>query len=184
MKDSEVFTILIAVLTPHFKKHFPDAIIAQAAQQRAQGTTTVPGVYMRNVHDHRPGSARTTYGFKPVPGENVPDGFMPAKTTQWIESRIQFTGMLSTPVPTAGQPTAGDMIRCIALLLSTDVILQSLRARGLNPMRVTDIQKPLFSDDRNQFATYPTTDLVVQHIDTLDLDVPQVAIVTPEVHAV
>lgn len=183
MNDTQIFQALIRVLQPQLSKRFPTARMQQAAQQNAQGVPTEPTVVMRNIGDINAGWARKDHQFKAPPG-TPPLAPMPTKTTQWLTSRIQFSGMLSNPVNDGLPTTAGDMMRFLALLLSTDVILAQLRANGLNPLRVTDVQKPLVTDDRDQFAIYPTFDLMVQHHDTLELEVPVIASVVPEIHAV
>lgn len=184
MYDSQIVTIFKQVLEPVLHMKYPGLPIIQSNQPSMQGIPTDSALFIHKVIDHRYGSPRTDYGFQFTPPDSLPQDMMPTNTIQVIESRFQFTALRNINTNDPAPETASDMLRYVAMVLSVDGILHTLRAKGLNPMRITNVLNPYFGDDHDQFAAHPTFDVIVQHYDHFDIPVPRITAVVPEVHAV
>jgi hypothetical protein len=184
MQDSPLVTAVASVVEPLLQLKFPGVNIVQKYQGTSQAPPTEACVFMFKVSDHRSGSARIDYAFDTLPENALPGNRMATNTVQVIESRWQFSAQWPTTGDDPAPSTASDLLRYVAMLLSVDGILQSVRKLGINPMRITDVTNPYHVNDYDQFAAHPTFDVILQHYDNYEIPVPRVVAVETEVHAV
>lgn len=146
--------------------------VQQSFQPMQEGVNTNPTVYLNRVSDHRYGSATKTDTF-----DSINNNFV-HKESQIYESVFQVTVLaLQNPTNSASlkPPSALDIANWVAAILQSDTTIQSLWNSKVQILRVTDIRKPNFIDDKGRFEASPNFDFTVIHTQDIISIVPEIS---------
>jgi hypothetical protein len=136
---------------------FSNVVVQQANQPTQQGIPTAPTVYFYKTHTKR-------YGFLGRHDDwNTDISMMQHHERQYYETtfRIQTLVLQSPKFPGY---TAADLADEVASLLQSDKALATFNAQGVGILRVTNINNPYFTDDRDNFEALPSFDFTLLYL--------------------
>jgi hypothetical protein len=181
MTDNELFSLIMSTLEPLIQAKFPTATMLQKEQPTQQGVPTQPTVYFEKLFDKRYGFTREDMDLSMPSDPTLP---IPTDYLQLYETTIQFSAWVLQNPEDLSIPTASDLVNHVAMLLSADAILKTLRAGGANVERITNVGNPYIVDDRERFEATPSFDVVMQHQRKLSLTTPAITAVDAEIYPV
>ena len=182
MTDNEIIAAFISTLLPPIQSKFGTQYqILQKNQPTQQGAPSGPTVYLENLFDKRYGF---TGAFLDLQADKTQFPDIPERYTQVMLSTYQISALVIQDPTNIALPTAKDVANYVAMLLSVDAILMSLRAQGIKVLRITDVTNPYWVDDRERFEANPSFNVVLQHQQDLDLTVPDISATEVDIYAV
>lgn len=158
MLENALFTLIRSViLTGLTANGQSNVLVEQSYQPTQEGVEITPTVYLNKLPDHRYGSPLKSDIY-----DSVNSVFIHTETEAY-ESMFQTTVLATQDPNDIVSYTAIDIANLVTAILQSDAALKTLNAAGVKIYRVTDIRKPQFVDDRDQFEASPNFDFTVTH---------------------
>lgn len=172
MTDNQLIAALISTLTPAIQSNYDNTyVIIQKNQPTQQGAPSTPTVYLEKLFDKRYGFTSESLNLL-ADKTQFPD--IPQVFTQVVMSTVQFSAFVIQDPSNIALPTASDVANYVAMLLSVDGILNSLRAQGIKVLRIMEVLNPYWGDDQDRYEANPSFNVVLQHQRDFSTAVPDV----------
>ena len=142
------------------KDGFVTSTVKQMNQPTIQGANTKPTVYFQKIYNRRYGYMRREETWDPVA-----EDFIHTETQQY-ECAFQVIAQVTQNPSDLTIPTASDLVNAVAWILQASSTLDTLNAKGVGVLRITDVSNPYYTDDRDNFSASPTFDFVLVYSNT------------------
>lgn len=163
---------LIQVFLPIMRAGLDDAgfsmvPIVQTNQPTLQGIDYGAMVYFCKVTDHRYGWVKRDDYW------SVEDNQEKHSEQQTYESTFQCGALAIQDPADITKPTASDLANIVAAILQRSTTIETLLQSDVQILKITDVQNPYFTDDRDQFEANPHFDftLIQQQINISNINV-------------
>ena len=177
MTESQLYTLVIATLTAGLANYpeFGTPAVKQAYQPRTAGAPSGDAILLSNQPLRRYGFMRRHNQWIP-PAPPEPGRMVRTETQNW-EGVFQCNAqVLPPPQPKPLAPyTAGDLVSAASWILQGDDGRGMLQSAGCGVLRVTEIRRPYFQNEQNQFQASPSFDFTLQFEETKTFDISKVA---------
>lgn len=165
MRDNDLLRVLIPIINASLSDSGLDIVTRQSYQPTQQGVPPTSGVFIHKIADKR-------YGYpKSVSKWDNDLGTMVHTMTEIMESTYQVDALSIQDPTTPDAYTASDILNVVAQALQSDATIQTLKASGVQILRIVDIRQTYFVDDKARHEAMPSFDFVISHKnDTITVD--------------
>lgn len=160
MLDNQVIIAMRDTLVPMLARRGIAAQVKQSAQPTQQGVPNGALIFFTKVLDTRYGWPERSTNFDLDALE------MTATHSEQIESTYQFSCIVPQNPDNDYERTPADVLKTVARILQTDEAIQLLRAKEIGLLRIEQLRSTVTIDDRGQYMTNPSFDIVLTHRDT------------------
>lgn len=180
--EKDLFTLIIKTISDGLIANgMPNVKVKQSFQPMQDGTNTGPTVYLYRISDHRYGSPTKSETYNSMSND------FDRVDSEVYESLFQATVLfLQNPqIPgSLDQPTALDIANLVSGILQTDTTIQTLLASNVQILRIQDIRKPSFVDDKARFEFSPNFDFTLTHEQDIIGKVPVISKITDGIYPI
>lgn len=143
--------------------------VLQKNQPTQQGQPTASAVYVEKLFDTHYGWPMTSLQY--IEASDKFDD----KSTQLVETTVQISAVVKEE-PEVVRPTGSDVANYLCNYFNHPTVVRQIRAEPNDAalLRVTSVRNPYQEDDRTQYQSYPSFDVVFTHNRSLVLSVPAV----------
>lgn len=172
MKDNDLIALFASKLEEGLALSGWDVLVVQAYQPTQEGVAWKPQVSFEKLFDHEYGwpTELLVLNKDTPPGYKLPDFSNIGR--QWVESTFQVTSLALQDVHDLTIPTPSDIAHFLKIYINMRQVMEDFRVAGASVLRITDIRNAKFEDDRDQFESSPSFDVVLQHVREIALSVP------------
>jgi hypothetical protein len=160
MLDSALQILLRStILTGLTVRGYSSVLVKASRQPRQAAVPTAATVFISFMSSKR-------YGF-PQKGQvwDSGNGVFQKTETQLYETTYQIAALSPQSAATPTAPTTDDLVRIVSNWLASDAAVAILGADQVGVLRVQDIQNLWFEDDKGQYESNPTFNIVLRHND-------------------
>lgn len=108
---------------------------------------------------------------------NAEQGELLSTEKQHMTTRFQLQALAPADPQNTAAPTAGDLVKLGAMLISSRSFIEALRKGGVGLERITAIRTPQFINDQGRFETVPSFDFTVSYTLTLTQTAPAIDVI-------
>jgi hypothetical protein len=152
--------------------------VIQKNQPHQEGMPEGPSVFFEKLFSTQYGFAKSDYSY--VPAEDV----FKEKESQWFQTTFQISSFIQEDPKDITLPTAADITERLRMLIGSRATVRKLKIANVGMYRVTEVRNPYFEDDKLRFEAYPSFDIVLTHIRSIENDIGVVRSAEIEVYPV
>lgn len=142
-----------------------DCPVIAANQPTRQGVQVNKAVYFTKIGDKR-------YGFvKRGDKLDVHNNKFIHTETQPYETTFQINALSIQSASDTSAHTASDLVNLVSSIMQSDYARETLKAKGIGIIRVTDVRNPYFIDDKDRYEASPSFDFTLLYNRALIMDV-------------
>lgn len=179
MNDNNLAILVRAQLIAGLARHgYPKLPVVANYQPTTEGRLTEAAIYFHPLADARYGWQHRTRKYNPL------EGRITTTEGQWVTSSFQIYALAPQDPTNLTLPTAKDLVNLAALICNGEKFIIGMRNAGVGVQRVTQIRNPFFVNDRGEFESSPSFDIIISHKRSIEEITPVAEEVTNNIYRV